>query len=190
MRGREQRPSRRTEGGRQKGQQCRQTGGDQGKAFRNWVLFLLVAVIAAYANHFFNGFHFDDFHAIVNNTYIRSLRNIPRFFIDGTTFSSLPTNQSYRPVVSTSLAIDYFLGHGRPFFFHLSTFLLFLLQGVVMYSLYLAIFDRSQRDSANRYVALIAVAWYLLHPANAETINYIIARSDSLSPSRGFPLRS
>ncbi|HKK01053.1 MAG TPA: tetratricopeptide repeat protein [Desulfuromonadales bacterium] len=167
--------------GRQEARQGWKAGGNPEKAFRNWVLFLLVAVVAAYANHFFNGFHFDDFHTIVNNAYIRSLRNIPRFFVDGTTFSSLPANQSYRPIVSTTLAIDYFLGHGSLFFFHLSTFLLFLFQGVVMYHLYLSIFDRSQRGAENSYVALIAVAWYLLHPANAETINYILARSDSLS---------
>ena len=38
------------------------------------------------------------------------------------------------------------------------------------------------RNGVNKEItALLAVAWYLLHPANAETINYIIARSDSLS---------
>jgi hypothetical protein len=157
------------------------TAEPSGKTFRVFAYLLLVAVAAAYANHFTNSFHFDDFHTIVNNTYIRSLRNIPRFFTDGTTFSSLPSNQSYRPLVSTSLAIDYFFGNGDTFFFHLSTFLLFLLQGIVMYALFLTIFNRSERSLENRFVALTAVAWYLLHPANAETINYIIARSELLS---------
>jgi hypothetical protein len=51
-------------------------------------LFLLLAVvaalliIAAYANSLHNEFHFDDSHVIVNNAYIRSLRNIPSFFTD------------------------------------------------------------------------------------------------------------
>src|SRR5512143_2133597 len=82
---------------------------------------LLIALVAAYANHFHNSFHFDDAHTIVNNAAIRQLRNIPLFFRDATTFSSLPSNQSYRPLVSTLLAIDYSLGHGlRPFWFHLS----------------------------------------------------------------------
>src|SRR5436189_6172809 len=87
---------------------------------------LLVAILAAYANHFHNSFHFDDGHAIINNASIRDLRNIPLFFRDATTFSALPSNQSYRPLVSTLLAIDYSLGHGlRPFWFHLSIFALF-----------------------------------------------------------------
>src|SRR5471030_2889357 len=87
---------------------------------------LLVAILAVYANHFHNGFHFDDAHTIVNNAAIRELRNIPLFFRDATTFSALPSNQSYRPLVSTLLAIDYALGHRlRPFWFHCSIFALF-----------------------------------------------------------------
>jgi hypothetical protein len=54
-----------------------------------------------------NGFHFDDWHTIVNNTSIRDLLDILRFFLDATTFSAVPGNQSYRPLVSTPLAIDY-----------------------------------------------------------------------------------
>src|SRR3982074_2300703 len=87
---------------------------------------LLVAFLAAYANHFHNSFHFDDAHTIENNASIRELRNIPQFFRDATTFSSLPSNQSYRPLVSTLLAIDYRLGGLQPFWFHLSIFALFV----------------------------------------------------------------
>src|SRR6266542_6090733 len=86
---------------------------------------LLVAILAAYANHFHNSFHFDDGHAIINNASIRDLRNIPLFFRDATTFSALPSNQSYRPLVSTLVAIDYRLGGMQPFWFHLSIFALF-----------------------------------------------------------------
>src|SRR5438067_8997365 len=101
---------------------------------------LLIALVAAYSNHFHNSFHFDDAHTIVTNAAIRELRNIPVFFRDAATFSSLPSNQSYRPLVSTLLAIDYSLGHGlQPFWFHLSIFALFvaltLLLAFVIYRL-------------------------------------------------------
>src|ERR1043166_3881766 len=89
------------------------------------VLVALV-LVAAYANHFHNSFHFDDAHTIVNNAAIRELGNIPRFFTDATTFSALPSNQSYRPLVSTLLAIDYRIGGLNPFWFHLSIFALFV----------------------------------------------------------------
>ena len=86
-----------------------------------WVLVLL-AVVLAYSNHFHNGFHFDDCHVIENNPAIRDLHNLPRFFTDAGTFSVLPANRAWRPLLVTSLAVDYWLGHGLdPFFFQLST---------------------------------------------------------------------
>src|SRR2546430_6443107 len=88
---------------------------------------LLATLVAVYANHFQNSFHFDDAHTIENNAAIRELRNIPLFFRDATTFSSLPSNQSYRPLVSTLLALDYRLAGGlTPFWFHFSVFALFI----------------------------------------------------------------
>src|SRR5256885_9718278 len=88
---------------------------------------LLSGLLATYANHFHNSFHFDDAHTIETNAAIQDLRNIPLFFRDATTFSALPSNQSYRPVVSTLLAIDYWLSGGvRPFWFHLSILALFV----------------------------------------------------------------
>ena len=60
----------------------------------------LMAVLLAYLNCFQNEFHFDDFHTITDNPAVRSLRNVPRFFTDASTFSVLPANRTYRPVVS------------------------------------------------------------------------------------------
>jgi len=143
---------------------------------------LAVGVVSTYANHFHNGFHFDDSHTIINNVYIRNIRNIPSFFLDSTKSSAHPPNQTYRPIVTASTAIDYWLGKGlTPLYFHLSVFTLFLLQGVLMYFLFLHVFNLAFKDELNKYAALFAVAWYLLHPANAETINYMLARSDSIS---------
>lgn len=144
-----------------------------------YILVLLFVVIATYSNHFYNGFHFDDAHSIYENPNIRTLKNIPMFFKDGTTSSVLPQNQSYRPITETSLAIDYWLGGGYDrFYFHLSTFILFLLQGLLMLLLFNKLLGESSANKNIGYVALFATAWYMLHPAIAETVNYIIARAD------------
>lgn len=144
---------------------------------------LLAALILVYSNHFHNAFHFDDSHTIVNNIYIRDIKNIPLFFKDGSTISSLPANQVYRPMLVTSFAIDYWMGGGLgdTFYFHLSTFIWYLLQLVCMYFLLLKLFQLSKPHPWNNYIAFAAVAWYGLHTANAETINYVSARSDSVS---------
>lgn len=149
------------------------------RPFLIYIILLLLIVTAVYINHFHNGFHFDDTHSIVDNPSIRSLKNIPKFFTDGTTSSVLPQNQAYRPVVTSSLAVDYALGNGYDLFaFHFITFLFFLLQGLLMFVLYKKLLSISSSNQYIGYVALLTVAWYMLHPAIAETINYIIARSD------------
>src|SRR5262249_3211201 len=97
-------------------------------------------LVLAYANHFQHGFHFDDSHAIVDNVYVRDLAYIPRYFTDATTFSVLPLNQSYRPALQTTFAIDYRIGGGyKPIVFQVDTFLWYLLLLAAMASLYLAI---------------------------------------------------
>jgi tetratricopeptide (TPR) repeat protein len=133
----------------------------------------VVAVLAAYANHFGNQFHFDDFHTVTANPAIRSLAAVPRFFADARTFSVLPSHQSYRPLVTASLALDYWIGGGlRPAAFHLSTFFWYLVQLALIYVLFLRLLDGAH------YAALFAAALYGLHPANAETVNYIVQRAD------------
>ena len=140
---------------------------------------MVLAICAAYANSFENGFHFDDFHTIVDNPAIRTLRNVPRFFTDATTFSVLPANRTYRPVVSTSLAIDYALGRGYvPLWFHVGTFLVFLGEVWLLYALYRLLLDKIRPGPANEWVALFGAAWFGLHPAMAETVNYMIQRGD------------
>ncbi len=140
---------------------------------------LLLALLAAYANHFGNSFHFDDGHAIIDNPAIRSLADVPRFFSDVRTFSVEPTGQSYRPLVTASLALDYALGGGlKPLWFHISTFFWFIVQLILMYALYLYVLERTFPHSQNVWIAWFATAIYALHPASAETLNYIIQRGD------------
>lgn len=147
---------------------------------RYGILLMMLLCTIPYANHFQNGFHFDDSHTIQNNAYIRNIHNIPLFFKDGSTSSTLPQNQSYRPVTTTSLALDYWLGGDYYlFFFHLSTFLLFLIQGWLMVKFMSRIFNiTADNNQQNAIIALIAATFYLLHPAIAETVNYVIARAD------------
>ena len=146
------------------------------------VSLLLALVLFIYLGHFHNGFHFDDQHTVVHNPYIRDLHNIPRFFTDARTFSISPVNRSYRPIVSATLALDYWLGGGLdPLYFHLGTFCLFLLQLILMFALFWFLCDLAHPDPRNRLVALLATAWYGIHPAMAETVNYIIQRADLYS---------
>src|SRR5437762_9811148 len=77
-------------------------------------------IVAAYANSLHNSFHFDDSHVIQSNVYIRSLHNVSLFFKDAHTFSSLPQNSTYRPLVTLSLAFDYARDGLDPYPYHVT----------------------------------------------------------------------
>jgi tetratricopeptide (TPR) repeat protein len=148
-----------------------------------WLLaaLLTAGIATAYSNHFENGFHFDDSHVIEHNLNIRDLRNIPKFFTNAATFSSLPANQSYRPVLTTLFAIAYRAGDGSSVWFHIIGFFLFMVLGVLLFFLFRRIFRPANPGGGNDTVALLAAGFYTLHTANAETVNYISAGSDLLS---------
>ena len=159
---------------------------------------LLTGLIITYSNSFKNPYHFDDDHAIVNNIWIRNIKNIPRFYKDGTTTSSLPSNQSYRPGLTTLNTIDYFIASKdpfhigedplypglpglKPFYFHLSIFICLIFQAFLMFLLFKKLLDITIKHRWNKYFALFIVALYCFHTALAETVNYIISRSDGFS---------
>ncbi|MGH7937167.1 MAG: hypothetical protein ACRD5Z_16485, partial [Bryobacteraceae bacterium] len=143
---------------------------------------LFVALLVAYANYFQNSFHFDDAHTIVNNAAIQKLSNVPSFFRDATTFSALPSNQSYRPLISTLLALAYWLGGGlHPFWFHALIFASFAALTLLLAFVIHRLLETVAPSPRNLWIAFAAAATYGLHPANADTVNYIIASSDLIS---------
>jgi len=152
------------------------------------ILAVLLMVCLAYGNSSQNGFHFDDFHTVVDNPAIRSLKNVPDLFIDTTTFSVLPANRTYRPVISTSLTLEHALGHGYvPFWFHFITFVLFFCLVLLPNELYRLLLDKTLPSPRNKWLALFAAAWFGLHPAMAGTINCCRTtrhRTPALLPTR------
>jgi protein O-mannosyl-transferase len=138
-------------------------------------------IVAAYANSLHNDFHFDDGHVIVNNVYIHSLRNIPLFFTDAHTFSSLPQNSTYRPLVTLSFAVDYAAGHGLdPVAFHVTQIALLIAVWGLLIAFYRGLLDLSPAP-VNRLIALASATLFAVHTANTETMNFLSCRSELLS---------
>lgn len=141
-------------------------------------LILLGLIFLAYSNHFNNGFQFDDEHTISNNYAIKEL-NIKKFFTDGSTISNLPSNQSYRPYITTENALDYKLGNGlNSKIFHIHIFISFLLVCALLCVFVKKILDHINFSNYNQFWALLVCAIFGLLCANAETVNYIIQRAE------------
>ncbi|MGA9573730.1 MAG: hypothetical protein WBS20_07280, partial [Lysobacterales bacterium] len=144
-------------------------------------VLLVLLLTATYWNHFDNGFHFDDYHTVVNNIYIRDIGNIPLIFNDAKTTSSLPLNQAYRPIITSLNTLDYWIaGSLNPKVFHWHIFVEFLILLGLFYLILLKIFELAS-GSKHYLAAMVGTAFFAFHTATAETINYIIARSDEFS---------
>lgn len=144
----------------------------------------VILTVLAYSNHFKNPFEFDDNHTIVSNLHIRDIHNIPVFFKDAATTSSLPANQAYRPGLTTLNAIDYWIGgepEPNPFYFHLSIFIAFLVLGFGVFALCKKIMEKSFNSDTTFWASWFVMTWFWVHTANSATINYIIQRADSFS---------
>jgi Flp pilus assembly protein TadD len=132
-------------------------------------------VIAVWSNTLDNSFHFDDSHVIEQNVFIRSLDHIPRYFIDAYTFSSLPQNATYRPLVTLTYALDYAVARGlNPRPFHVTQIALLVITGSMLVVFLTPILS-------NRWAALFSATWFCVHTANTETMNFLSSRSELLS---------
>src|SRR3989337_988087 len=85
----------------------------------NITIFLILAGLSSlvYFNSLDNAFYYDDMNHIVKNTHIRSLNNIPLFFIDMDTFTA-SSNKHYRPLVLVTHAINYAIVGVNPAGYH------------------------------------------------------------------------
>lgn len=150
------------------------------------LILVLILTFLVYSNHFDNPFFFDDSHTIESNQAITSLDEWTKFFTDATTFSSLPANRSYRPMITLMNAIDYKLAGGlNPSYFHYHIFFWYLVTIVLFFVLIHSLYTKAAQNQVSEFnillVSLLTTLFFALHTINAETVNYICARSDSFS---------
>lgn len=161
-----------------------ETKSEYGIAFWIATAAIVSLLFWAYWKHFDNPFEFDDEHTIVHNSALDTL-DVGKFMTDVTTFSALPANQAWRPGITILNSIDTIRSENRvpdPEKFHTHIFASYIVLGVLLYFMFLWFFRKVFPDLKwNNWTALLCTGFFWLHTANAETINYIIARSDSQS---------
>ncbi|MEW6750771.1 MAG: tetratricopeptide repeat protein [Candidatus Latescibacterota bacterium] len=138
-----------------------------------WRLGVLAAALLAYGSSVSNPFHYDDFHSIVNNPYLRSLGNLPRFFVDPTLFSRDPAHAMYRPLLLASYAVSHALGGYQVWSWHAVSLLLHAGCSLLVAELGLVLLGQP--------AAILAGLLFAVHPANSEAVNYLSSRSEILA---------
>lgn len=145
------------------------------------LLFIAFVSIALYANTLQNGFVYDDEFTVVENTGIKRLDNLPEL-IDPGEYFSLSGEVTYRPVVTITYFLDYYLYGLKPWGFHLTNLLLHALNGILLYIfLALSAINRTQdsRSFFNDPPFIISLL-FSTHPVLTEAINGVSFREDLL----------
>lgn len=135
---------------------------------------VLLAVVMAFANTLGNSWHYDDRHAITDNPSIRSLEQLPRLLTDPTLFSRDADKAMFRPLLLASFALNHAWSQGAVYSYRVVNLAIHAGVALLAWQL-LAALGLGWRA---RLAGGLLVA---LHPLATEPVNYISARSESLT---------
>lgn len=152
---------------------------------KKYILIILAVALCTHAVVLLNGFVGDDEIVIVNNTFYKSWKNIPRLFKkdyitrDSDIFINVEGDKrsgsvAYRPVLSITYFIDYWIWKLNPFGYHLTNLLLHIFNCFLVYFLALFIIQ-------NKNVSLLGALLFCVHPVQSEAVSSIGYRADCLS---------
>jgi protein O-mannosyl-transferase len=142
---------------------------------------LAVALGVAYGNSFGVGFYFDDSYGIAQNVWIRSLRHVPRFFLDPFTLTPVRENVDVRPFLQITFALNYALSGLAPWSWHLFNLLCHLAASLLVFVLVRdhLWWPSSARGASGeaRVPAAAAALLFALAPLQTQPLDYLWARS-------------
>lgn len=142
---------------------------------RDALLLIAVCALAAvvYLNSLGNGFAFDDVQIIQDNPRVHGIENIAAA-VTGPYWSGVPSHEGlYRPLALATFAIDWEIGGGHPFPFHLTNVALHVL---VTALLFLVI----RGMGAGATAAAAGAAVFAVHPVHVEAVANVVGRAELL----------
>ncbi len=135
-------------------------------------LFFLFVTFLAYFNSFTVPFLFDDYNQILNRANIHSF----------TVFKDLSfwLNVNQRPFSLFTLAVNYHFGGENVFGYHLLNVFIHFLSGLFLFY-WLRMLPAVNSSTRRSWLPLLATLFFLLHPAQIQSVTYIVQRMTSLS---------
>jgi len=140
------------------------------------VVLLICSTLVTYGNSLLNGFVWDDHDTIVNNAVNKDINNILSLF--SSVDSTVSGNQKYyyRPLNRLTYMLDYQIFGLRPAGYHVENIIIHLIAAILLYLMALKLIGKP-------VPAFIAALIFVVHPVNAEAVNFISARNSLLSAS-------
>ncbi len=138
------------------------------------LLLFVIALLVHLPGVVTGDFHFDDIHHITENPAVRSLANIPQFFIDASLFSGEPGNAMYRPVLMCTYTVDYAIWGYRAVGWLFTN-------ALVHAGVALLVCRVGRRLGLSPLAAFFAGACMAIHPVFSEVVVYAASRSESIA---------
>src|SRR5437867_2012471 len=145
-----------------------------------YAVLLIALPFVVYSNNYRHAFQLDDAYTLVTNPSIRSLRAIPGYFVDPSTYTSVREQAEYRPILQVTYALNYWMGGYDTWWWHFTQILLHVAVTLGIYALCRRLLVM-RRDPHPEHVAFIAAAIFAVHPAASGVVNYLNARSSLLT---------
>jgi protein O-mannosyl-transferase len=141
------------------------------------IAFLLAVVVLAYGNTLVNSFTLDDKLYIELNPQVTevSLRAL---------FAANKIADVFRPLTFATLALNWKIGGGRPFGYHLFNLVLHGAATLLFYFLLEAIFfelSQGAPSPRDKLVAFTAALIFAVHPIHTEAVSSIVGRAEILA---------
>ena len=153
------------------------------------LLFLLLG-IGVYYNTFDHEFHLDSTWGLKENHAVRGLSNIPSYFKDPFTLTSLRANADYRPILQITYALNYAISEYNMWSWHLTQILLHVLNALFIVLLarkFLPYLIDNNNTKWQQAIPWIIGLLFLLHPTASGVVNYHWARSSLLTTTFALP---
>lgn len=138
------------------------------------VALLALLCLIVYYNSLSNGFVYDDFGVIVENKYISQPGRLLGALFSPSYYKFAGLEASYRPVATLSYFLIYAVAKLNPFYYHLASLILHILNTLLVYWLANLILRQPLR-------ALIAGLLFACHPVLSEAVNCISFNDDLLA---------
>lgn len=146
------------------------------------ILIILFVSFAVYFNALFCDFVFDDEYQIVDNPWIRDIRNVPTIF-SKSVWSFIPgpiiTNY-YRPLMHIVYMLNYHLFGLKPWGFHLVNILFHCGVSVLVFLIIRRFLTEHSVSKSSVYFSppFIAALFFALHPIHTEAVTWIAGLPD------------
>src|ERR1700726_2425081 len=139
---------------------------------RIYIGLLLAVVVFAYGNTLVNAFTMDDIALyIVRNTQVTH-PSLPALF------APHQATNVFRPVTFSTFALDWKIGGGHPFLFHLVNL---VLHAAVTWLLYLLLQTILRSSPGGNTAAFVSALLFAVHPIHTEAVASIVGRAELLA---------